>query len=93
MVVRIAALLALSAAAWAQTVCPPTPRYSPCDLVFDVPSADLRAEFRSPRLDTALVHAFWDGGTKWVIRYTPSEAGVVHFSPQQRQRGPVHGDG
>ncbi len=87
MVVRIAALLALSAAAWAQTVCPPTPRYSPCDLVFDVPSADLRAEFRSPRLDTALVHAFWDGGTKWVIRYTPSEAGVYTFRLSNGKEG------
>ncbi|MGD1069166.1 MAG: DUF5060 domain-containing protein [Bryobacteraceae bacterium] len=79
MMVRIAALLAFAAAAWAQTVCPPTPRYSVCDLVFDVPSADLYAEFQSPKHVTALVHAFWDGGTRWVIRYTPTEAGVYTF--------------
>jgi hypothetical protein len=91
--VRTAALLALSAAAWAQTVCPPTPRYSPCDLVFDVPSAngdkplDLHAEFRSPKLDTALVHAFWDGGTKWVIRYTPAEAGQYTFRLSNGKEG------
>jgi len=93
MMVRTAALLALSAAAWAQTVCPPTPRYSPCDLVFDVPSAngdkplDLHAEFRSPKLDTALVHAFWDGGTKWVIRYTPAEAGQYTFRLSNGKEG------
>jgi hypothetical protein len=83
--VRITAALAFSAAAWAQTVCPPTPRYSTCDLVFDVPSAngdqplDLHAEFRSPKHATALVNAFWDGGTKWVIRFTPTEAGPYTF--------------
>jgi hypothetical protein len=71
---------ALGGNAWAQTVCPPTPRYSPCDLVFDIPEAkgetlDLHAEFRSPLASTALVNAFWDGGTKWVIRFTPIEAG------------------
>src|SRR5690242_5580625 len=82
---RIAAALAFAAAAWAQTVCPPTPRYSTCDLVFDVPSAngdrplDLHAEFRSPKHATALVNAFWDGGTKWVIRFTPTEAGSYTF--------------
>jgi hypothetical protein len=64
-----------------QTVCPPTPRYSPCDLVFDIASTnaehtlDLHAEFRSPTATTALVNAFWDGGTKWVIRFTPTESG------------------
>ncbi len=85
MVFRIAAALAFAAAAWAQTVCPATPRYSSCDLIFDVPSAsgdrplDLRAEFRSPKQATALVNAFWDGGTKWVIRFTPAEAGSYTF--------------
>ena len=65
----------------AQTVCPPTPRYSPCDLTFDIPtsttdgSLKLQAEFRSPHHDTALVRAVWDGGAKWLIRYTPTEAG------------------
>src|SRR5665213_90775 len=81
MTVRLAMALFLCMAARGETVCPPTPRYSPCDLVFDVPSAqgdrilDLHAEFRSPLANTALVNAFWDGGTRWVIRFTPAEAG------------------
>jgi hypothetical protein len=66
----------------AQTVCPPTPEFSPCDLVFDIPSAngsqpiDLQAEFRSPHQSTGAVKAFWDGGTRWIVRYTPAEPGT-----------------
>src|SRR5580692_8993571 len=75
------AAIALAGGAFAQTVCPPTPRFSPCDLAFDIPSAktdqpiDLQAEFRSPHQSTGLVRAFWDGGTRWIIRYTPAESG------------------
>jgi hypothetical protein len=71
-----------AAAAYGQTVCPPTPEFTPCNLVFDIPSAkgdqpiDLQAEFRSPHQSTGLVKAFWDGGTRWVIRYTPAESGA-----------------
>jgi Domain of unknown function (DUF5060)/Putative collagen-binding domain of a collagenase len=78
---RILVVFTLNAVAWAQTVCPPTPQYSTCDMVFDIPSAkgdqpiDLQAEFRSPKQTTALVRAFWDGGTRWIIRFTPAEAG------------------
>src|SRR5579862_3654632 len=83
MLFRMAAALAFSVAAFAQTVCPPTPQYSPCDLVFDVPghsdNLDLHAEFRSPHQDTALVKAFHDGGAHWVIRFTPAEAGNYSF--------------
>jgi len=74
-------IFVLAAAASAQTVCPPTPEFTPCDLVFDIPSAngtqpiDLQAEFRSPHQSTGLVKAFWDGGTRWIIRYTPAESG------------------
>ena len=86
MIPRLALLLCCNVtAAWcqdvSQTVCPSTPRYTPCDLVFNIPSApigkalDLHAEFRSPLANTALVKAFWDGGTKWVIRFTPVESG------------------
>ena len=81
MIVRLAAPFLFGVAAFAQTVCPATPRYSACDLVFDIPTAhgdralDLHAEFRSPTANTALVNAFWDGGTKWVIRFTPTEPG------------------
>jgi hypothetical protein len=69
----------------AQTVCPPTPRYSPCDILFDVPGSggeqplSLQAEFRSPHHDTALVHAVWDGGSRWLIRFTPTEAGEYTY--------------
>lgn len=85
MLARIAAVFALCAAVRAQTVCPPVPRYSPCDIVFEVPGADpaktgeLKAEFRSPHHDTALVNAVWDGGSKWFVRYTPSEEGEYTF--------------
>jgi hypothetical protein len=79
----LAVLVAFGSAtlAVAQNVCPPVPRYSPCDIAFEVPGADssaqlnLQAEFRSPHHDTALVRAVWDGGAKWMIRFTPTEAG------------------
>ena len=81
MVLRVFAFLFAAAILSAQTVCPPVPRYSPCDIFVDVPAATsvgslkLEAEFRSPRHNTALVRAVWDGGGKWLIRYTPTEAG------------------
>jgi hypothetical protein len=79
---RLSLICIFSGVAGAQTVCPPTPEFTPCDLVFDIPSAngdqsiDLQAEFRSPHQSTGLVKAFWDGGTRWVIRYTPAESGT-----------------
>ena len=84
---RMAALLLLAASGFlkAQTVCAPVPRYSPCDLVFEIAGVTpgsalaLQAEFRSPRHETALVRAVWDGGPKWLIRYTPAEAGEYTF--------------
>src|ERR1700733_3065864 len=78
---QISLFFALAAVATAQSVCPPTPEFTPCDLVFDIPSAnggrpiDLQAEFRSPHQNTGLVKAFWDGGKRWIIRYTPAESG------------------
>ncbi len=85
MIARITLAIALAGAAFAQTVCPPTPEFTPCDLVFDIPSAktdqpiDLQAEFRSPHQSTGLVRAFWDGGTRWIIRYTPAESGTYDW--------------
>src|SRR6185436_17207368 len=38
-------------------------------------TVDLRAEFRSPRRRTYLLPAFWDGGRRLVIRFSPTEAG------------------
>jgi hypothetical protein len=74
-------------AAFGQAPCANTPAYTPCDLVFELSPAeaaehpnpyltvDLRAELRSPRHRTFLLPAFWDGGRRLVIRFTPTEAG------------------
>jgi len=71
----------------AQTPCEGTPAYSPCELVFELSASDaaahpnpyasveLRAEFRSPQFKTYLMPAFWDGGRRMIIRFTPTEAG------------------
>ncbi len=75
----------------AQTACPPTPVFTPCDIVFDLSPADfashanpyqtveLSAEFRSPRHRTFLLPAYWDGGQRMVIRFTPVEAGAWDY--------------
>ena len=36
---------------------------------------DLRAEFRSPRMHTYALPAYWDGGGRMVLRFAPTEAG------------------
>jgi hypothetical protein len=71
----------------AQTTCNNTPAYTPCEFVFELnaqeaaahpnPYADveLHAEFRSPRFHTPKMPAFWDGGQRLVIRFTPTEPG------------------
>src|ERR1041384_7606676 len=71
----------------AQTICPSMPLYVPCDVVFELNDSeaaahpnpfvtiDLHAEFRSPRHRTYLMPAFWDGGRRMVIRFSPTEAG------------------
>ena len=71
----------------AQTVCPAMPVYAPCDIVFELndaeaaahanPSAsvDVHAEFRSSSHRTYLMPAFWDGGRRMVIRFSPTEIG------------------
>jgi hypothetical protein len=86
----IGLVLLLGAAAGrvaAQQPCQNTPAYSPCDIVFDLSGQDaaahanpyltveLKAEFRSPKHRTFLAPAFWDGGQKMVIRFTPTEPG------------------
>ena len=92
----------------AQTACAPTPAFTPCEIVFELSAADfashpnpyktveLRAEFRSPRHRTFLMPAYWDGGQRMVIRFTPAEAGELGFSRHQQhcslrgQDRPVH---
>jgi hypothetical protein len=76
-------LAALAAApAFAQSaVCSGTPAWSPCDLPFDLAAnenpenVELRGEFRSPRHRTYVLRAFRDGDRRYVIRFTPTEAG------------------
>ncbi|MEK7406584.1 MAG: DUF5060 domain-containing protein [Acidobacteriota bacterium] len=75
----------------AQTVCPPTPAYSPCELVFELNdqeaaahpnpyvSVELDAGFRSPRFRTFRMPAFWDGGRRLVVRFTPTDPGEWVF--------------
>ena len=87
----ISAVLLFDLFAWAQPACPPTPAYSPCDLVFDAAEAEmaphsnpylsvtLHAEVRSPRHRTLLMPGFWDGGRRFVIRITPTDPGEWNF--------------
>ena len=95
--IRVHSLSFAAASFWiafsahAQTVCGPTPAFSPCEIVFDLNDADsaahpnpyrtveIRAEFRSPRHRTFLLPAFWDGGRRMVIRFTPTEPGGWDF--------------
>lgn len=74
-----------------QATCPATPIYSPCELIFEMTAEEaaqnpnpyltvtLHAEFRSPRHRTAMMPGFWDGGRKFVIRFTPLKPGDWDF--------------
>ena len=67
--------------------CQNTPVYAPCEMVFELNqteaaahpnpylSVEINAEFRSPRHRTFLMPAFWDGGRRMVLRFTPVDAG------------------
>jgi Domain of unknown function (DUF5060)/Putative collagen-binding domain of a collagenase len=80
-------LLACSVSLAAQTVCPAMAVYTPCDIVFELndaeaaahpnpyASVDVHAEFRSSSHHTYLMPAFWDGGRRMVIRFSPTEPG------------------
>ena len=72
----------------AQTpTCKPTPAYGICDLTFEMNEQEaaahpnpywtvqLEAEIRSPRFRTFRLAAFWNGGRKLIIRFSPTEAG------------------
>ena len=71
----------------AQTDCPATAVYTPCDIAFELNDAEsaahpnpyvsvnLRAEFRSASHRTYLMPAYWDGGRRMVIRFAPTETG------------------
>ncbi len=72
----------------AQESCNQAPIYSPCDMVFELSpqdaarhpapyrDVDLKVEFRSPQFHTLAMPAFWDGGTRMVVRFAPTEAGA-----------------
>lgn len=74
-------------AATAQTPCPDTPLFTPCDFVFELNDAEaaahpepwrtvqLSAEVKSPRFRTFIAYAFWDGGRKLVLRVSPTDEG------------------
>jgi hypothetical protein len=89
---RTLVLFAASAfSAIAQTVCQPTPAYSPCEITFELSAGEsaanpnpyltvvLDAEFRSPRFRTFRVPAFFDGGRRMVLRFSPTEPGTWMF--------------
>ncbi len=79
--------LTLLSAALAQSPCSDTPTYSPCELIFELNdqeaaqhpnpylSIELHGEFRSPEHKTFLMPAFWDGGRRLVIRFSPVQPG------------------
>ena len=78
----------------AQTDCPPTPQFSPCELVFDIPGAktdqpiDLQAlRFAHRTRPPAAARAFWDGGSRWIIRFTPAEAGTYVWQLSNGKEG------
>lgn len=86
MLPRLLLLTLLGAPALAQGTCEGILAYSSCEMNFPLSAdalkahpnpyltADLHAEFRSPRFRTYLMPAFWDG-TKLVVRFTPTESG------------------
>ena len=71
--------------------CNNTPAYSTCELVFELTAAtaakhpepyktiELKVEFRSPRHRTLALPAYWDGGTRMMVRFAPTEAGEWDF--------------
>ncbi|HTB17487.1 MAG TPA: DUF5060 domain-containing protein [Bryobacteraceae bacterium] len=70
--------------ALAQTPCEGTAAYSPCEMPFELPTANpnpyatvaLQVEFRSPRFKTYLMPAYWDASrNKMMVRFTPTEGG------------------
>ena len=68
----------------ASGTCSQVAAWSSCDVTFDLnaqentPQATSRAEFRSPKLKTILIHAFHEG-SKLVLRVAPTEAGTWDY--------------
>jgi hypothetical protein len=91
MLARLPLLFLASVPVLAQTPCEGTPAYTPCEFAFELSLGDLAAhrnpyvsvklegEFRSPSFKTYLMPAFWDGGSKMIMRFTPTEAGQWNY--------------
>jgi len=84
----LVALAAIATSLFAQAPpCQNTPIYTPCEFVFELTAAEaashpnpytsveIHGEFRSPRHRTFLMPAYWDGGGRMVIRFTPIDPG------------------
>ncbi len=81
----------LAGVLFAQTPCPPTPVYQPCDVTYEMTATDaashpapyrdveISGEFRGPSGRTLAVPGFWDGGRKLVVRFAPTEPGQWAF--------------
>ncbi len=80
-------LLLLAFAPLAAQTCPNAATYAPCDITFELNEAEaaahpnpyltveLQVEFRSPKYRTFLLPAFWDGGPRMIVRFSPIDAG------------------
>ena len=90
MVAIVALALAAAAALPAQDIdaCASVPVYDPCEIVVElgaseaaehsspVTDVELRAEYRSPKGGrTKVMPAFWDGGGRFVLRFSPDFEG------------------
>lgn len=86
----VALALAAAAALPAQNIeaCDSVPVYDPCEIVVELGASDaaehsspvtdveLRAEYRSPKGGrTKVMPAFWDGGDRFVLRFSPDFEG------------------
>jgi hypothetical protein len=91
MLARLPLIFLIAAPAFAQTPCDGVPAFSPCELAFELSSADLAAnpnpnlsiqfqvEFKSPNYRTFAMPAFWDGARKMTVRFSPTEAGAWNY--------------
>src|SRR6185295_19198706 len=80
-------LAGLTLRAQTASPCANTPAYATCELVFELSeqaaaahpqpyrTVEMKAEFRSPRHRTLAMPAYWDGGRRMVVRFSPTEPG------------------
>lgn len=92
LLVPLACVLTAIAPAETFEACDSVPVYSPCEIRIEIPakeaaehpnpysSVTLRAEFRSPKGGrTKVMPAFWDGGRRFTIRFSPDHEGRWDF--------------